>query len=228
MAWTKVIDRSTVPILLDDGWTDVRRARDGRSVSELLADQTHDGRDGALGFRLRFRRASLCKGDGRDERPAPGAEVLGRELLAHVLLDVFVQLPPREAEDLVVRSIAEQPPPAFELDERPHRVGELGVDEGRMHPDAVLAAIPERHATAANADVVLVQCRDAERAVLLHVPIRSDSKPAEVDELERERARPLAAQLLARQVRGHRLANSGQPLGEADQLVVLRLFLLRP
>src|SRR5215211_921605 len=209
MAWTKVSDRSTVAILLYNGGTDVRRARDSRGVTELLSDQAHDGRDGALGFRLRFHRPSLCKGDGPDERPAPGAEVFGRELITHVLLDVFIQLPPGEVEDLVVRPIPEQARAAFELDERPHRVGELRIDEGRMHPDAVLAAIAERHATAANADVVLVQRRDAERPVLLRVPVRSDSKPAEVDELERQRARPFAAELLAREVLGHRLAHVG-------------------
>jgi hypothetical protein len=54
MTWPKVINRSSVEILLDDSRADMRRARNCGRIPEALADAPHHRRDHAfrLGFRL--------------------------------------------------------------------------------------------------------------------------------------------------------------------------------
>ena len=50
------------------------------------------------------------EGDGGDQRAAPGAKVLRRELLAHVFADVLVQLAVAEVdESAVLELVAEEP-----------------------------------------------------------------------------------------------------------------------
>src|SRR5215210_8688147 len=110
MSWTKVIDRPAVEILLDDGRTDVRGACNGRSVPEPLAHRPHYGRNGALPLRLGLRDPVLRECDRSDQRPAPGAEVLGREFVAHVLSDVVVQLAAVEVVGLIVEPVAQETP----------------------------------------------------------------------------------------------------------------------
>src|SRR5918994_5354254 len=76
MPRTKVIDRSSVEILLDHGWAHVRVARDRRRVSEPLADHPHHVCDHLLRLGVGLGRAVLCERDRSRERAAPRAEVL--------------------------------------------------------------------------------------------------------------------------------------------------------
>src|SRR5918999_3261268 len=110
MTWTKVSDCSSVEILLDNGWAHVRRASDSRCVAELLPYRPHHRSDRPLGLGLGLGGSVLGEDDRSAQRAAPRPEVLRSEFLAHVLLDVFVQFPAREIEDLVVVPIAKKSP----------------------------------------------------------------------------------------------------------------------
>src|SRR5439155_24630958 len=99
MARAIVIDRSAVEILVDDGGTDVRRARNRRRISELLADATHHGGAGALLLRGGRDRSTLGERDRRGQRPSPRAEILGGELLAEVEPHIVVEPLAREVAE---------------------------------------------------------------------------------------------------------------------------------
>src|SRR3989442_11815511 len=105
----KIVDRSSVEILLDDGRADVRPARYGRRISESLAHGAHRRCDDACGLRLRLGNAVLGERDRGQQRSAPRAEILGCELFADVALDVLVQAPSGEgAQPALVIAIAEE------------------------------------------------------------------------------------------------------------------------
>src|SRR5918994_7961943 len=108
MPRAKVIDRTPVEILLDNRRADVRGSGHCRRVSELLSDEAHHGGDHAPGFALGLADPSLSEADGGRQRAAPGTEVLAREFVPHMLLDVLVQLSRGEVEDVFARSVAEQ------------------------------------------------------------------------------------------------------------------------
>src|SRR5437899_3136127 len=128
----KIVDRSSVEILLDDGRADVRPARYGRRISEPLAHGAHRRCDDACGLRLRLGNAVLGERDRGEQRPAPRAEILGGEVLANVALDVLVQAPAGEGAQLAVAvAIAEEPAATLFGQKLSHRVGELRVDESR-------------------------------------------------------------------------------------------------
>src|SRR5689334_1536352 len=95
MARTKVLDRSSIEILLHDRRSDVRGAADRRRVPELLRDEAHDCGDLALLRRRRLRepgvRRTLGEVNRRKQRPAPRPKVLRGELLAEIELDVVVE-----------------------------------------------------------------------------------------------------------------------------------------
>src|SRR5439155_16762558 len=116
------------------------------------------------------------------QRPAPGAEVLRGELVAEVDADVLVQPPRVEIRVLAVAAVEAEEPWARQLEQIADRTGELLVDDRAPDPDLVLAAIAERDARAAHADVALAQRRDPEGAGLLRVAVAPDAEPAEVDQ----------------------------------------------
>src|SRR5215831_3474219 len=88
MPRAKIVDRSPVAVLLDNRRRDVRLACDGRSISEPFRNTPHDRTDRSLllGFRLRksVPGSALCEVDGSQKGAAPGAKVLGAELLAQI------------------------------------------------------------------------------------------------------------------------------------------------
>src|ERR1044072_6572678 len=229
MAWTKVINSTPVEILLDDGGADVRRTRNCRRISKACTDGSHNGRDRALRLRLALGDAVLAERHGREQRPAPGAEILGCEVLAHVLLDVVVELAAGEvakAAGLLV-DVAEKAPAALRRAQLSDAGRELLVDQRRPDQRAVLSAIAERDPAAADLHVAPAQRRDPERAKTLRVPLVSHAEPAEVDQPDRDRGRPLEGQRLLLDVLRHRSWEDGQFLAEADELVELRLLLAR-
>ena len=71
---------------------DVRAARDGRCVAEMLGDVLHHRCHGALPRGLGLAAVLGGQPDGGEDRPHPGAEVLGAELVAEVLLHVAVDV----------------------------------------------------------------------------------------------------------------------------------------
>src|SRR5205085_3595535 len=180
VAWTEVLDRAPVQVLLDDGRADVRRPRDGRRVPEPLADRPHDRRDDPLRLRLCLDGAALRERDRSDERPAPGAEVLGCELFAHEFRDVLVEPPRVQAVRVAVLLVAKEPAAAPLPDQDLHRLRELAVDDRGPNPDSMLAAEAERDPAPAHRHVRLPQRRDPERLVLLRVPPLAHPAPREV------------------------------------------------
>src|SRR5437870_11400156 len=147
MAGTEIVDRSSVEILLDHGRTDVRRTRHRRRISQPLADEPHHRRDAAPRLRRILGQPVLGERDRGDERTAPGAEVLGGELVSEVRADVLVQLAAVEIAELTLELVPEEAR-AGQLQELAHRVGELLVDDRAPYPDPVLAAILEGAARA--------------------------------------------------------------------------------
>src|SRR2546421_1652519 len=71
------------------------------------------------------------------------------------------------------------------------------------------------------------QRRDPVGARTADVPVRADAKPAQVDQTESDRRDTLAVELLLVEMLRHGRPQLGKLLGEADQLVVLRLLLCR-
>ena len=204
---------------------DVAFPADGGRVSEALGyalDRLYH-----VLFRLGFgaEDANLFQGHRRKHRPCPGAEVLRRELLAHVLLDVVIQPPAGETAEPVAVAVAEEPPPARRLEQLAHRLGELLVDDRRSDEDSVLGAETKADSLAVNTHVVLAQGRDPERPKALRVALVADSEPAQVDQPHRQRSGPFRLQRVETHVRRHRGAQIRELLGEAHQLVELRLLL---
>src|SRR5207237_10166424 len=113
MARPEILDRTSVEVLLDDSRADVRGARDRGRVAEPLGHPSHAARHRLLLRRHAVRRpAELRERDRRLERPAPGPEILRREFLAHLALDVLVELPARQVAKLAVELVAKELPPA--------------------------------------------------------------------------------------------------------------------
>src|SRR5687767_160897 len=95
-------DRAPVEVLLDHGRADVGGAAHGGRVPELLRDAAAHGGHVLLRLRLRLHDAVLCEADRREERAAPRAEVLDREVVPHVLLHVLVQVSVGQAHEVAV------------------------------------------------------------------------------------------------------------------------------
>src|SRR6266536_3689034 len=219
MARTKIVDRSPVQILLDHGWTDVRSTRNCRCISQSLADGAHDAGNRALALRFRLPHAPFGESDCGEQRSAPGPEILRRELLSEVCLDVLVQAPAAEAAELALSvAKAKQPSPALRVEKSPNRVGQLRVDDRRPHEGAVLAVEAEGDPAATDAHVSLAQRRDSERPESPRVALVPDAKPAEVDQPDCDGRGPLEREWLEPHVLGHRGSELGEPLGEPDQL----------
>src|SRR5690349_6696395 len=117
MSWPEILDRSAVEVLLDHGWTDVARTCDGRCIPQAFPDASHDGRHPAFRLGLGLGDAALGEPDRGSERAAPRAEVLGRELLAHVDADVVVQVFAGEVVEVALPLVAEEPPAGGEIEE---------------------------------------------------------------------------------------------------------------
>src|SRR6187551_3195360 len=108
MSRPEILNRSPVEILLDDRWADVRGPCHGRGVSKPLADAPHYVCHNALGLGVRLGDSVLRQRDRGGQSPAPRPEVLGGELLAHVLADVIVEDCTRERAGLSIRAVAEE------------------------------------------------------------------------------------------------------------------------
>src|ERR1043165_6543589 len=86
------LERLALHVLVEEARADVRRAAHRRRVPELLGRRV----DGALELPLALRLARTLslhrQRDRAEERPGPGAEVLGREVVADDGLDVLVDV----------------------------------------------------------------------------------------------------------------------------------------
>src|SRR5205823_12234928 len=141
MARPEILDGAAVQVLLDDGGTDVRGTRYRRRVPQPLGDAAHHARERPLLRRRAVRRLrKLCERDGGLERPSPRPEILRREFLAHVALDVLVELPSGEVPKLAVELVAEELPPARNPEQILHGAGDLGVHDRGPDLDPVLRA----------------------------------------------------------------------------------------
>src|SRR5579872_5441052 len=86
------LQQRAVEVGVDDGRVDVALAADGLGVAQALGHRL-DGRDDVVfGLRLRVERRELLEGAGGQDGAGPGAEVLGRELLAGDLVQVLVHV----------------------------------------------------------------------------------------------------------------------------------------
>src|SRR5919108_2901765 len=143
MSSSKIVDRSAVEILLDHGRADVRRPCYCRGIAEPLAHGAHRRGDHALGLCFGLGDSVLRKRDRGEQRAAPGAEILGRELVADMPLDVLVQAAPAERAQAVAVSIAKEASAALRGQELAHRIRKLRVDESRSNQGAALAVKAE-------------------------------------------------------------------------------------
>src|SRR5438105_6691944 len=226
MARPEILDRTSVEVLLDDSRADVRGARDRGRVSEPLGHPSHDARHRLLLRRHAVRRpAELRERDRRLERPAPGPEILRREFLAHVTLDVLVELPARQVAKLAVELVAKELPPAGNTEQLRDPGGDLGVDDRGSHVRPVLRTKAKGNSLATYADVAFRQRREPVRVRSARVSLRSDAKPREVDQPDRGRRHAVGMERIERHVLAHRDTKLGQPLRESNELVVLRLLL---
>src|SRR5437763_1132135 len=124
----------------------------------------------------------LGERDGCEQRPSPGAEILGSEIGPEVELDVVVEPPAREVVDLALPLVAEDASSAREGQELAHRCRELVVHELGSDLNRVLPAKSEPDAPAADLDVAAAQRRNAVGPGLLRVSLRPDAEPAEIDQ----------------------------------------------
>src|SRR3954452_18456277 len=106
MSRPEILDRCAVEILIDNCRADVRPARDGGGVSQLLPHAAPHRGDGPLFLRLGLRRTVLGERDRREQRAAPRPEVLRGEVLAEIRANVFVQLRASERAQPTVPLIA--------------------------------------------------------------------------------------------------------------------------
>src|SRR5581483_9752544 len=180
MPGTEIVDGSPVEILLHDRRADVGRARNGRSVSQLLADVAHDRGDPFLRLRRILGRILGGELDRGDQRPAPRSEILRRELRAEMLLDVVVQPALVEvAAGSIGRQELEEALPR-QREQLAHRCRELGIHDGAPEHDRVLAAVAECDPRAAHRDVALAERRDPECARLLGIAVAPAPDPPQL------------------------------------------------
>src|SRR6266536_1664404 len=124
----EIFDRSAVEILVDHRWTHVRATRNGRRIPKLLSDASHDGRDHALCLCLGLPWAALRKCNGRDQRPAPRAEVLRRELVAEVRANIVVEPRACQGAEAPFPLVTKEAASAGQSEQLLHRGRELLVD----------------------------------------------------------------------------------------------------
>ena len=164
MPRAKVVDRAPVEILLDDGGADVRRARNGRRVSEALADDCASPPPrGALPPSRSPGRSRSARATAAISVPPQVRKSFAVNSSPMCLADVLVQLAVAQVAVAAVRKlVAEEPATALERPEGLHRLGELGVHDRSANPDLVLSAVLERDPASPDAHVALVQRRDSE------------------------------------------------------------------
>src|SRR5581483_2833745 len=224
MARLEILEGDALEILLDDGRADVRGAGDGSRISESRAGGPRDRGDDALRLGGRLRGSALGEGDGSRERAAPRAEVLCRELVAEVSLDVPVEDVGGEVAQLAFDGVAEEPR-AGQREEVAHgrpelRVGDRGVDER-----VPLAGEAKDDPASLDAYVPLSNGGDPVRPRAARVTVGADAEPAEVHEPDGDRADSLALERVELEVLGDRAPQRGQPLAEEDEPAELRLLL---
>src|SRR5438477_10410479 len=91
MSRAEIADRSPFQILLDDRRADIRRACHRSGIPEAFADLPHYGRHltARVGRARRWR--PPCELNRSDQRPAPGSEILSRELRSEIHADVIIE-----------------------------------------------------------------------------------------------------------------------------------------
>src|SRR3712207_5244270 len=110
------------------------------------------------------------------------AEVLRRELVAEVRLDVLVQLLASQVDQAVVVAVPEHSTPAGLAQQELEVLSDLGVDQRVADEHLVLRPERERDLLPAHGHVALRERRDAVRARALDVPLGPDAEPREVDQ----------------------------------------------
>src|SRR3954449_2719123 len=228
MPSAKIVDRSSVEILLHNRRRDVRLTRYCGCISEPLRNEPHDGCDRALLLAFRLRKpllgGTLGEVDRREERPAPGAEVLGAELLPEVDLHVVVQAGVREVVGRALPLVLEHARPP-DLEQSPHRRREVRIHDLRANADPVLCRERQADAAAPHLHVATQERRHAVRPVA-NVPLGADPEPAQLDQPKGDRGDTLAIEFLLVEMGRHRLAERRKGVAEADELVVLGPLLL--
>ena len=216
-------DRDALLVPIEQPRVDVGGARDRGRVAELGRDLLDRRRDPAPARRLRGGHLP-ARGErhGREHRPVPGSEVLGREAVTRELLHVRVDVlrthvaPPRAVavrEQLGVLVAAAL--------QRPDDGGDLGVRDLLDPPLAALGAVVEPDEVARRADVVPPDRREPERSVVPGVGLGAHAEQGEVEQPHGHRERLLARQVPALEIGRHALAHLGQPVREGQHPVEL-------
>src|SRR5256886_11878847 len=200
---------------------DVALLRHRGRVAELVGNPG-DGTDQLLLGRTRIRRAGRVTQESRGEDGAgPGAEILGREILAGDLLQVLVDISRVDGLDLAVAVDA--------LEELLSRDFEEPLDDSR-HPavvqfDRVLlpTLTPEGEADlgADDVDVPVAQRRQPVGAVLLSVLVIPDADSGVFKQADDGREHLLLWQAGPFEVAVGMFADLRQRLGEGEHAVVL-------
>src|SRR5690606_4149398 len=213
--------QAAVVVGLDDCRVDVALAADRRRVAEHLGDRFDDVID-----RLRARALVLRPGMAGQlacagQRAAPGAVVLGGQLLATDLLEVRVHVVGLDqvalavvvqvAEDLIageLQALLDEPRQAL--------IGHIDV-----LLDAALAAELKADRIALQVDVLRAQRRQPKRLVDARVLLVADADQRRLQEPDDASQHLLAGQAAHAQVVVGALADDRQDGGEVHQMVVL-------
>src|SRR5439155_10875417 len=116
------------------------------------ADGAHHCGNRTIRFRLRLGDTALGERDRGKKGSAPGSEILGCELLAHVLADVLVHARAGEvAEPLAIAiavavavAVAKQPATTLQREHLADRLREPLLDAAPAHEGSVRGAQPAR------------------------------------------------------------------------------------
>ena len=188
-------DGAALLVLVDHPRVDVGLAREGRGVAEELRDLLHRRRDRPLARRLRLAGlVGLGQRDRCQHGRVPGPEVLGRVVGARRPPDVLV-------DDAASRARATAGPPSRPAAAR-RRAGARMTSSASMTAGSSISIscsipdLPTKRNTSRPCS--LRTCRrsqggEAEAAVLVGVDVVADPEVAEVEQPDRDGARPVAA-----------------------------------
>jgi hypothetical protein len=220
----QVADRAGVLRGLDQSRVDVGFAADRRRVAERLGDRL----DHALQLDAAVPLDPLEHRLEGDDAGAPGAEVLGGEILAHRRLDVGVDVARADRAGIARLVHIFEQALARQVLRSARDSDEVAVGDGHRPLDAVLAGIADLQPPALDLRVPVAQGGRAEALVLLGIFLVADPHPGLVDQPHHRGEHGVGGGRLAFEVRLDLLAELGQRPPEGGEPLIFARFLPAP